>query len=269
MAKNQFIAHDTRIGVIAALCFLIFGGSPALAQTESSSSQDQWQFSAAIYVWGTDLGGETLRGSEIEVSLSDLLDNLEFAGMGTIEARKNNWSVLADIIYLGVGANNTTELSIPIGPVQVPVTTSTNVDFDAWVVNLLAGYNLYSKDNSRLDVVGGARYLDLSVDMFLELESLGPGQSRTIKESNSFFDGVIGLRGQAALNDKWFLPYYLDVGAGDSKSTWQAIAGVGYQARDTLDVRLVYRYMEWDLDSTRVVDDINVSGPALGVFFRW
>ena len=115
MAKNQFIAHDTRIGVIAALCFLIFGGSPALAQTESSSSQDQWQFSAAIYVWGTDLGGETLRGSEIEVSLSDLLDNLEFAGMGTIEARKNNWSVLADVIYLGVGANNTTELSIPIG----------------------------------------------------------------------------------------------------------------------------------------------------------
>ena len=269
MSGNRYSNCSILIGAIAALFLVVLGASPALAQTDSSSAQDEWQVAVAIYLWGTDFGGETLRGSEIEVSLSDLLDNLEFAGMGTIEARKNNWSVLADIIYLGVGANNTTELSIPIGPVQVPVTTSTNVDFDAWVVNLLAGYNLYSKDNSRLDVVGGARYLDLSVDMFLELESLGPGQSRTIKESNSFFDGVIGLRGQAALNDKWFLPYYLDVGAGDSKSTWQAIAGVGYQARDTLDVRLVYRYMEWDLDSTPVVDDINVSGPALGVFFRW
>ncbi len=70
-------------------------------------------------------------------------------------------------------------------------------------------------------------------------------------------------------NDAFSCGIGRESGAGDSKSTWQAIAGVGYQVRDTLDVRLVYRYMEWDLDSTRVVDDINVSGPALGVFFRW
>jgi hypothetical protein len=31
----------------------------------------------------------------------------------------------------------------------------------------------------------------------------------------------------------------------------------------------VYRHLEWDVDSTRVIDDINFSGPTLGVVFRW
>jgi opacity protein-like surface antigen len=260
---------DNRIGVTAALFLVVFGVSPVFAQSDSSSTGGEWQLGAAIYLWGADIGGETLRGSEIEVGFSDLVDNLELGGMGAFEARKNDWSVLVDIIYLGLGANGTTELSIPVGPGFIPVTTSSNTDVDGWVVNLLSGYNLYSDGKSRLDFVGGVRYLDLSVDIFLELESLGPGQSRRIEESNSFFDGVIGFRGQAALNDKWFLPYYIDVGAGDSESTWQVTAGVGYQARDTLDVRLVYRHIEWNLDSTRIVDEINFSGPALGVFIRW
>jgi hypothetical protein len=37
-----------------------------------------------------------------------------------------------------------------------------------------------------------------------------------------------------------------------------------------VDVALVYRHLEWDIDdSARVIDDINFSGPTLGVIFRW
>jgi hypothetical protein len=36
------------------------------------------------------------------------------------------------------------------------------------------------------------------------------------------------------------------------------------------DVALVYRHLEWDIDdSARVIDDIDFSGPTLGVIFRW
>ena len=73
-----------------------------------------------------------------------------------------------------------------------------------------------------------------------------------------------------ALNDKWSLPYYVDIGAGDAEFTWQASAGVLYKASDAVDVALVYRHLEWDIDdSALVVDDIDFSGPALGVVFRW
>ena len=269
MARNQSIARDIRIGVIGALCFAIFGISPVLAQTDSSVPEDEWQFSGAIYLWGADMGGTTMRGSEVEVGFSDLVDNLEMAFMGAFAARKNNWSFLTDVIYLDIGVENTTELSIPIGGNLLPVTTTTDLDVKSWVMHFAGGYNLYSEGKSRLDLIGGARYLDLSMDLFLELQSLGPGQSRTISESLSAWDGIVGLKGHASLGERWYLPYYVDVGAGQSKLTWQATAGIGFRAGRVWDFALVYRHLEWDLDSTRVIDDINISGPTLGVIFRW
>jgi hypothetical protein len=269
MKGSQYIARNTRIRVIAALCFAVFGVSPVLGQTESSVPEDQWQFSAAIYLWGADMGGQTIGGSEVEVGFSDLVDNLEMAFMGAFAARKNNWSFLTDVIYLDLGVDKTADLSIPIGGMQVPVTTTTNVDVQSWVLHFAGGYGLYSEGKSRLDLIGGARYLDLSMDLFLELQSLGPGQSRTISESLSAWDGIVGLKGHASLGERWYLPYYVDVGAGQSKLTWQATAGIGFRAGRVWDLALVYRHLEWDLDSTRVIDDINISGPTLGVIFRW
>jgi len=269
MPRNQSIVRDTRTGVIATLCFAVFGVSPVLAQTDSSASQDQWQFSGAIYMWGADMAGQTIGGSEVEVGFSDLVDNLEMAFMGAFVARKNNWSLLTDVIYLDIGVENTTELSIPIGGNLLPVTTTTDLDVKSRVMHFAGGYGLYSEGKSRLDLIGGARYLDLSMDLFLELQSLGPGQSRTISESLTTWDGIVGLKGRTSLGERWYLPYYVDVGAGDSKLTWQASAGIGFQAGRIWDVALVYRHLEWDFDSTRVIDDLNISGPTLGVIFRW
>jgi len=269
MTKNESKARDTRIFVIAALCFTVIDVSPVLAQTDSSASQDQWQFSGAIYMWGADMAGQTHRGSEVEVGFSDLLDNLEMAFMGAFVARKNNWSFLTDVIYLDIGVENTTELSIPIGGNLLPVTTTTDLDVKSWVMHFAGGYGLYSEGKSRLDLIGGARYLDLSMDLFLELQSLGPGQSRIISESLTTWDGIVGLKGQASLGERWYLPYYVDIGAGDSKLTWQASAGIGFRAGRVWDLALVYRHLEWDFDSTRVIDDLNISGPTLGVIFRW
>jgi hypothetical protein len=269
MAKNESITRDTRIIVIAALCFAIFTVNPVLAQTDSSATQDQWQFSAAIYLWGADISGQTVGGSEVEVGFSDLVDNLEMAFMGAFAARKNNWSFLTDVIYLDLGVDNTADLSVPVGPIQVPVTTSTELDLQGLILQFAGGYSLYSEGKSRLDLIGGARYLDLDTGLFLELQSLGPGQSRTFSDSLTAWDGIVGLKGNASLGERWFLPYYLDVGAGQSKLTWQATAGIGFRAGQVWDLALVYRHLEWDLDSTRLIDDISFSGPTLGVIFRW
>jgi hypothetical protein len=209
MARNEFIANDTRISVIAALCLVFFGVSPALAQTDASATEDQWEYSAAIYLWGADISGHTVGGSEVVIGFSDLVDNLEMAFMGAFAARKNNWSLLADVVYLDLGADKTVDLSIPVGPIQIPVTTSASLDLQGLVLQFLGGYSLYSEGSSRLDLVAGARYLDLDTDLFLELQSLGPGQSRTITDSLSVWDGVVGLKGNASLGERWYMPYSL------------------------------------------------------------
>jgi hypothetical protein len=268
-SRTGSLMIDLRSRVIASVCLMFLGVSPALAQTDSSESQDQWEFAAAIYLWGADISGHTNRGSEVVVGISDLVDNLEMAFMGSFVARKNNWALLTDFVYLDLGVDKTADLSIPAGPIQIPVTTSVSLDLRGLVVHLAAGYSLYSEGASRLEVIGGARYPDLDTDMFLELESLGPGQSRSISDSLSTWDAIVGLNGNASLGERWYMPYYVDVGAGDSKLTWQAAAGIGFRAGRAVDLALVYRHLEWDFESTRLIDDINFSGPTLGVIFRW
>jgi hypothetical protein len=44
---------------------------------------------------------------------------------------------------------------------------------------------------------------------------------------------LIGLCGKLAFSSdgQWFLPYYVDIGSGDSDLTWQAATGLGYGFR--------------------------------------
>jgi hypothetical protein len=66
----------------------------------------------------------------------------------------------------------------------------------------------------------------------------------------------------------WFAPYYADVGGGDSKLTWQAMAGVGY-AYKWGDVVLAYRYLSYEQGGNKLLEDVNLGGFALGVNFRF
>ncbi len=195
MAGNKSITRDIRSRAIATVCLVFLGVSTVLAQTDSSESQDQWQFAGAVYLWGADIGGHTAGGSEVVVGFSDLLDNLEIGFMAAFAARKNNWSFLTDVVYLDLGVDKTIDLSVPIGPIPVPVTTSADLDLQGLVLHFAAGYGLYSEGKSRLDLIGGVRYLDLDTELFLELQSLGPGQSRTISDSLTVWDGIVGLEG--------------------------------------------------------------------------
>jgi opacity protein-like surface antigen len=256
---------------VSALCFsalILAGVRPAFAQVEDGKTEDGWQFAASVYLWGASISGETRSGTGISVELEDLLSHLEMVFMGSFEARKGKWSLLSDVIYLDLSGDKSVTVDIPIGP-GIPVTTDASVDLTSWILHLAGGYNLLTNGKSRLDLIAGARYLDLDADVFLSLQSLGPGQSVNFSVSDSLWDGIVGVKGRFALSERWFLPYYFDIGAGDSDFTWQASAGVSFQAAKWADIGLVYRYLDWEFESDSLINDFNVSGPALGAVFRF
>ncbi len=76
------------------------------------------------------------------------------------------------------------------------------------------------------------------------------------------------MRGVINLNEQWYVPYYADIGTGDSDLTWQALAGIGYRF-SWGDIKLVYRYLSYDMDDDKLLKDLDLSGPALGVVFRF
>jgi hypothetical protein len=67
-------------------------------------------------------------------------------------------------------------------------------------------------------------------------------------------------------SSNWFIPYYADVGTGDSNLTWQAMLGLGYRF-DWGHVTLAYRALGYDFNKDNT--DLTLYGPGLGVGFRW
>jgi hypothetical protein len=242
--------------LICTMCLLVIPVS-GRAQNSSNSS-NEWKFIGNIYLWAASIEGTTGGGNQIDLSFSDILDNLDFTFMGGLEARKSKWSLVGDLIYLslqdGQGA------TLPSGG-----NIRTDVEIDGWVINLLAGYNLLNTPSSLVDVVFGARYLDLETTINT---SLSGGQPRERSQSGNVWDGVIGIRGKQYLGDKWYIPYQLDIGTGDSDQTWQGMAGIAYELK-RWNLALAYRHIEWEFDSDNSIDDLNFSGPGFLAQFRF
>ncbi len=63
------------------------------------------------------------------------------------------------------------------------------------------------------------------------------------------------------------MPYYGDIGAGSSNTTWQALLGVGYRFAWG-DAVFVVRSLSYNFtDSSEL--DVRMIGPALGASFRF
>ena len=90
----------------AGTLFLATGGAAV------AGSADDWQYSGTLYLWGAGINAETARGSTVDIDFTTLLNNLNMAAMGALEARRREWSFVADAIYLNVGGDN--EASVPV-----------------------------------------------------------------------------------------------------------------------------------------------------------
>jgi len=221
-----------------------------------------------LYLWGVNFSGDFGPNADFEVPFSDLVDNLQMGFMGSFQARKGKWSLFTDALYLDV-ASDKTHVSDGI----IPVTTTTSLDMSGWVIHLAGGYNLLIKEGSRLDLIAGARYMDLGSDIALNIEVLdNNGTSTFVIPLSTALDAIVGVKGQLALSKRWSLPYYLDIGTGDSDFTWQAMTGISFEAANWVDLSLVYRHLEWDLGddgSDGFIKNVNFSGPAFGAVFHF
>lgn len=78
------------------------------------------------------------------------------------------------------------------------------------------------------------------------------------------------MRGRARFGSdlRWFVPYYADIGTGNSDLTWQAIIGLGYSF-GWGDVVAVWRYLDYDFESGKPMQSLTFNGVAVGVSFRF
>ena len=227
-------------------------------ETPVVEDTNSWKNEVSIYAWLPSISANTplpTSGGE-SIDAEDILDKLKMVFMGNYSGRNDTWSVFGDVIYLNLGDSK--NHTFPNNDVAY-----VSMDFKTLLVNAGVGYNLVNTGDGILDVTAGVRYLDLEVDVSTALFV-----NRDLSGSQDFTDFFIGVKGYKNINENWYIPYEADIGTGDSELSWQVFAGVGYRY-DWGDVKLGYRYLEYDMEDDAIVEDLALSGAVLGVSIKF
>ena len=248
---------------------------------------DHWTFALTPYLWLPNING-TLKYSvppggagspDVGTGPNNYLQNLQHVLMLAGEARKGEWSIHADAIYLDFANQASSVKAVNFGgPVlSTSLNSSTSSSLKGFLWTLDGGYAVLRSPRATLDVVGGLRYLAIRASTDWQLAAAvtgpGPGQvfpaSGSISERTDLWDAIVGVRGRLRLDEgRWSIPYYLDVGAGSSRITWQGLLGVTY-AFKWGDAVLAYRTLSYDQSDDKLLQNFRFSGPAIGATFRF
>ena len=142
----------------------------------SAQSSDEWRFQAIAYVYLPSVDGETTFPSSggaggASVDASKLLENLNFAFMGSFEASNGRWGMFTDVIYLDFGDSESPSRDISIGGGTLPVGASATIRYDlhGWLWTLAGSWRAASAPNYELNLIGGARLLDIDQNIDWQL----------------------------------------------------------------------------------------------------
>lgn len=127
-----------------------------------------WGFVIEPYLWLAGMSGTTgiapLPSMDVNLRSRTILENLKWGAMGTGEIRKGRWGLLADGIYMALGAD---------GSLGGNLYRSGSLDISQGLASLSLAYRVIDDRRGYLDVYAGARYNYLGMDLSLNTDSDG------------------------------------------------------------------------------------------------
>ncbi|NQZ53990.1 MAG: hypothetical protein HRT93_07035 [Piscirickettsiaceae bacterium] len=231
----------------------------ALPVSVLAENNEEWEYYFTSYLWVTGQKGDVATippaaPAEIDVSFSDIIENLDMALMVFFEAKKGRFGFIGEVFHVGISAD-----------VDTPGSHFSGADYeqDLWVVTLGGSYQLTQNNQYQLDALLGVRHWDLDNTFDLDAGSLA---ARKVSERERWIDILIGLHGQVTLNERWYLSGAGSFAvAGDSDRHWDVYGGLHYQYSDGISFLAGYRHQEVDYDDGDFLFDVEMSGPVLGL----
>ncbi len=245
----------------------LFASTAAMAEDVAPG----WQpgFAIAPYGWlagiDGDIGTASGDGGDgglpdfVSVALDDDLDLIGF--MFYAEWRGDRWLAFFDSVWANVARDGEIRLAgtLPLAEARAGI--------DGNVYQLSLAYRLAELGPGTIALYGGARYYDLEADVQFE-DGILP-QPVMLQGAETWTDAVAGARWDYRLNEKWGGVVLADVGFGESDTSWQLFATVAYRFNERGSVVFGYRYLALDYDTPEYLVDLALSGPAIGVGFRF
>jgi opacity protein-like surface antigen len=249
------MAKKSLLGIASAAALIAVTSGPAAAQSSN------WTFDVSANLWTNDttITTDTPEGQvEQTLSFSDALKDLQFAFMGTVEARNGPWGVIGDLLYFKLSETEATPRGTLFSDVEI--------DSKMTIVSGYLAYRVYEDPKVAVDLAGGFRAFKADLDT----EFTGAAAAdRSFSNNQDFVDPIVAARVRMAFNDQWFGTLMVDGGGLNDSSTWQALATVGYRLNDKWSFQGGYRYLEAEWDSDFGESSLEFSGPILGVTYRF
>jgi hypothetical protein len=279
------------VRTLAAAAMLAIGATSG-AMAQDTGLRPGWSFEIAPYVWLPTVDA-TLRynvpssfggTADVKADSGDYFANLNGALALAGVVRYDRFSVVTDIMYVSATAGGSRVESVNIAdirrdPISSTLNTSGDTTLKTTLWTLAGGYTVASGTWGNVDVLAGFRYLgiesttnyNLAVTLDGPRGNAGPtfGGAGRLSATDNIWNGIVGMRGRINIADTGlFIPYYLDLGAGNSNFTWQTFAGIGYQT-GWAGVQLGWRYMSYDQGGSSAVQDMTMSGAYMAVNFSF
>lgn len=285
------------IALVFVMVFIL-GGATAHGQMAqppeakvATSAESKWEFDVIPYLWMAGLKGDaTIKGidASVDMSFSDIWDDLKFGGMTHIEAKKDRWGLFLDATYmkLETSVEGTRSSTGPLGRRTVEVLADADLSMEQLAIEFGGSYELAKTPVGQdkggmmyLDLLLGARYWYLSgdIDMGLVLDTNMNETARNISQSGSkeWIDPFVGLRTRIQLTKDLMLVLRGDIGGFDvgSRFTWNVSGYLGYSVSEMVSLWAGYRALGVDYHdgsgSSKFVYDVTFQGPSLGMGFHF
>ena len=235
-------------------------------------AQENWT-EVGIHVHMLGIEGDATVGNvttDVDVSFSDILDNLDFGFMGFVEHRRGKWSFIGDVAYLNVSAEKTRS--------RTSVTSLTlDAEGEQTVAEAFVGYRVFERNQGKsqlgIDLLGGARYNEIAFELDATATLLGLTTSASRNPSEDWVDGVIAARVQYGHDNGWGVSALADIGDGSDSSSFQLVGIVSYRFKN--NIRVYGGYRQYSLEYTGVSGgrrfdlDLDYTGPMFGVSYRF
>lgn len=254
LTQLQPAMKSSIVSLLLSLTSLPVLAGTAITVPASNPLDDEWEIRAAAYLWATQLDGDVIiKGNTVpvDVGFDDLLQQIDFAFTGVIEARKGRWGVMADLFYA--------ELSTEANGRLLDIDT----EMKQFMGNFSVSYRWIETPDRLFDTFAGVRVN--SMDTTVEIDRFF-APDFTASDTQTWADLIVGIRFQQELTEKWFFRAVGDIGGFglESDLTWQAMLGLGYRVNDHSSVLLGYRAIGSDYTDKSFTYDVTSHGVLLG-----
>jgi hypothetical protein len=274
MAPDTCVTRLPRV-IQSALALAALFFAPAVFAANSNAWDGDWHSSLTIYGWLPGIDAELAvpvdTGTAVSKSSSSILDNLSGALMFSGDIRKGDWGFYGDVDWVKFTNEDGRFRSIGGANIGGTATLNTSWDFKGGLATLAGLYSFYHGPNGYADFIFGGRYLWVKTNVKWDFTLTGNGgnvniaNSGHVSDNTHFSNGIIGLRGRwQSESSGWYVPYYADIGTGDSDVTSILDAGVGY-AFGWGDLGFDWRWVHYDQGDNETVRNVDLSGPSISL----